>query len=218
MFNPVGGYASYVVPGVLPIVLQQTLLIGLGMLGGTRRERWLQAPPERRAPRGESLLAVLLGRSAAYFTIYLPYPIFYAGVVFHVYDLPSRGDFGVLTLFTIPYVLAVVLLGQAINALLTEREHAITLVVGTSIPFVFFAGFAWPIEGLPVWLRNLSLLIPSSSGAAGFLRINQMGAGLHDVYFEWCVLWGLCALYFVLAYLGMCATGTMRLRKLESAS
>ncbi|HOO42055.1 MAG TPA: ABC transporter permease, partial [Syntrophales bacterium] len=37
LFNPTEGYASYVVPAVMVLILQQTLLIGIGMLGGTRR-------------------------------------------------------------------------------------------------------------------------------------------------------------------------------------
>src|SRR4029077_13331032 len=35
IFNPVGGYASYVVPAAFVLILQQTLLIGSAMLTGT---------------------------------------------------------------------------------------------------------------------------------------------------------------------------------------
>jgi ABC-2 type transport system permease protein len=39
LYNPSMGYASYVVPAVFVLILQQTLLIGIGMARGTERER-----------------------------------------------------------------------------------------------------------------------------------------------------------------------------------
>ena len=38
LYNPSGGYATYVVPAVLLLILQQTLLIGIGMLADPRQE------------------------------------------------------------------------------------------------------------------------------------------------------------------------------------
>lgn len=39
LYNPVGGYGTFVMPGMILIIMQQTLLIGIGMLGGTIREK-----------------------------------------------------------------------------------------------------------------------------------------------------------------------------------
>ena len=39
MFNPTGGYGNFILPGVLALILQQTLLLGIGMLYATRNER-----------------------------------------------------------------------------------------------------------------------------------------------------------------------------------
>ena len=53
IFNPVGGYASYIVPAAFVLILQQTLLIGAAMLTGTalasgRRSVCRRARPRRR--------------------------------------------------------------------------------------------------------------------------------------------------------------------------
>jgi ABC-2 type transport system permease protein len=71
----------------------------------------------------------------------------------------------------------------------------------TSLPSVFLAGFAWPPEAIPAWLRVLSLLLPSTSGIAGVLRLTEMGAELRHVRGEWLVLWALAAVYGALAWL-----------------
>jgi ABC-2 type transport system permease protein len=65
---------------------------------------------------------------------------------------------------------------------------------------MFLAGFSWPLEMVPGWLRTAALLLPSSAAIEGFLRINQMGASLWDVVFEWRVLWCLAGGYFLLAW------------------
>ncbi len=39
IFNPTGGYGTFILPGVLMLIIQQTLLLGIGLLGGTKREK-----------------------------------------------------------------------------------------------------------------------------------------------------------------------------------
>src|SRR6202000_2893147 len=60
IFNPVGGYASYVVPAAFLLILQQTLLIGAAMLTRTA------------LAAGGGAFAGVLGRGVAHMTIYLP--------------------------------------------------------------------------------------------------------------------------------------------------
>lgn len=201
LFNPAGGYATYVTPAVLILVLQQTLLIGMGTLGGTRNEEFTKAPPP---PPGEkdSALAVLLGRTLAYFSIYILYPLFYLAVVFRMYSLPYQHNPATVMIFLIPFVLSVTLLGLALNMLFRARETSIPVVLITSVPAIFLMGYSWPHEAIPGVLQALSRLIPCTAGALGFVRINQMGATLYEVRHEWFTLWGLCAFYGVLAWLG----------------
>ena len=59
IFNPVGGYASYVVPAAFVLILQQTLLIGAAMLTGAA------------LAKGGGAFAGVLGRGIAHLTIYL---------------------------------------------------------------------------------------------------------------------------------------------------
>ena len=199
LFNPASGYATYVVPGVLILILQQTLLIGIGMLGGTRNEGFREVPEPPKGGR-ESYVAMLIGRGLAYFSIYILYPLFYLFFIFRIYDLPSCGDLATVMVFLVPNVLAVVYLGFSLSTLFRYREHSIPAMIYTSVPAVFLAGFAWPMEAVPIGLRQLALLLPSTTGVSGFLRLNQMGATLYDVRFEWFTQWALCALYFLLAW------------------
>jgi ABC-2 type transport system permease protein len=194
LFNPAEGYASYVVPAVLVLILQQTLLIGIGLLGGTAAEE-----PGAELRVGPTL-ARLLGRASFHLALYSLHALVYFTVVFRLYGFPERGRTLDLALFALPFLLACIFLAFALSRLFPRRETAMQVLLFTSLPSVFLAGFAWPPEALPAWLRAASLLVPSTSGIAGFLRLSGMGAELRHVAFEWAVLWSLAAGYFAVAW------------------
>jgi len=194
LFNPAEGYASYIVPSVLVLILQQTLLIGIGLLGGTAREQ--EAAPPIAGP-----LTVVLGRTLAYLALYLVHAAFYFVVVHRIFGLPHRGEPATTLVFALPFLLATILLALAISTVFRHRETALQVLLFTSLPAVFLAGFSWPTEMIPGWLNWISLLLPSTSAIDGFLRINQMGASLADVIVPWRTLWCLAGIYFLLAWL-----------------
>jgi hypothetical protein len=66
-----------------------------------------------------------------------------------------------------------------------QRERAMQLLLASSLPIAFLAGFSWPREALPAplwWLGEL--FIPAVPGIQAFLRLNQMGAPLQAVQAE----------------------------------
>jgi ABC-2 type transport system permease protein len=198
LFNPSGGYASYVVPAVLVIILQQTLLMGIGMLGGTANERHRLSGSGGSTAPGKVIPSVL-GKAAAYFSIYFFNATYYFVVLPRLYRFPLRVNPLDLAMLVLPFLLAVIFLGLALSRLFQHRESSMLALLFTSLPSLFLVGFSWPKESIPPWLRGLSYLLPSTAGTDGLLRINQMGASLRDVRFDWLVLWGLTGVYFLLA-------------------
>ncbi len=197
LYNPAGGYGTYVVPAVLVLVLQQTLLIGIGLRAGTVRE-WgvdeldlLETTP----------LGLVLGKAAVYVPLYLAHALFYLTVVYRVFGFPRQGDPITSVIFLLPFLLAVVFLGLGVAALFQARETALQVLLFTSLPAVFISGFSWPPEAMPAWINAMAALLPSTPGITGFLRLNQMGAGFHQVRAEWGALWVLAVGYLVFAVL-----------------
>src|SRR5262249_23172594 len=80
IFNPVGGYASYIVPAAFVLMLQQMLLIGASMLT-------VVALPQT---AGGAFTSVL-GRGIAHLTIYLPALVLYFIVLPRVYGFSTLG-------------------------------------------------------------------------------------------------------------------------------
>jgi ABC-2 type transport system permease protein len=187
IFNPVGGYASYVVPAAFVLILQQTLLIGAAMLTGTA------------LAAGGGAFAGVFGRGVAHLTIYLPALALYLIVLPRIYGFSTLGHLPQIFALATVFLLATSFMGQAIGAWFTRPENATLLLLATSLPQFFTAGFAWPREAIPDAALALGRLFPADSAIDGLVRINQLGASIWEVAHDWLGLWCLALGYFALA-------------------
>ncbi|HVO03267.1 MAG TPA: ABC transporter permease [Candidatus Cybelea sp.] len=193
LYNPVGGYASYVVPAAFILILQQTLLMGSATLGGVAYERGAREGRTRRSGP-----AAVLGQGLAHFCIYLPALMLYLVLLPRVYGFSTLGRIGDLFLVAIPFILAVSFLGQLVGSTFKRRETAILAFLASSLPLFFMVGVSWPREAIPPAVQDLSRIFPSTSGIDALVRINQMGASLADVRHDWLILWFMAVFYFAM--------------------
>src|SRR6516164_8515006 len=188
IFNPVGGYASFIVPAAFVLLLQQMLLIGASMLTVVAL-----------AQSAGGAFASVLGRGIAHLTIYFPALALYFIVLPRVYGFSTLGHplqlFALASLFT----LATSFMGQAAGAWFKHPETPTLIFLGTSLPQLFVTGFSWPREAIPRPALIAGYIFPSDFAIDGIVRIGQLGASLWEVARDWRGLWALAAVYFVLA-------------------
>ncbi len=198
LFNPQNGFASFLLPAVLMLVIQQTLLLGVGMINGTARERATFHTQLIHAGR-RGTLRLVAGKAFCYFLVYVLVCLWTLVVVprlFGLVQIPQAFD---LLAFVIPYVLACIFFAMTCSLLICQRETCMPVFVFTSLPFLFVSGISWPGVAVPDFWRILSYLVPSTLGINGFVRINTQGALLEDVAFEYIVLWIQTGFYFLTA-------------------
>ncbi len=203
LFNPYLGYGTFVMPAILMVIIQQTLLIGLGMVGGTWREFGLY---RRLCPPGRtrmSTLPVVAGRTLAYGSVYTVTTLYVLCVHYRLFHYPIEGSPATLAALLVPYLLACILLGIAVSTLFRYREQSLLFLLWTSIPFLLLSGISYPREAIPEWLFSLGKLLPSTHGVNGFIRIRSMGASIGEVMPEIRALWMLVLLYGGMACLGL---------------
>lgn len=202
LFNPTGGYASYVVPAAFLLILQQTLMMGAAMLGGAAHERGGKAATLQRGTP-----AAVLGQGLAHLVLVAPVYVLYLVLLPRIYGFSYNARFADLAVFAIPFILSISFLGQFIGAGFRHRETATLLLIALGLPLFFLVGIAWPPEAIPPILQKMSLAIPSTSGISGLVRLDQMGASFGDVVPAWKQLWLLAAIYALLAMLAARAFG-----------
>jgi len=195
LYNPQNGFAAFLIPAVLILIIQQTLLLGIGLAAGTAREhnRFRNLTPIERHHTG--LLRIVWGKSMAYFLIYIPLSLYVLGVVPHMFRLNQIGNPWDIALFAVPFLLACIFFSMTISAFVRHREMVILLIVFTSVPLLSLSGISWPWSAEPAGWKAVSYIFPSSFGIKGYVAINNMGATLSDVAHEWRMLWLQAVLY-----------------------
>ena len=200
LYNPGGGYAGFLIPAVLVLVIHQTLLVGICVLAAINREKnnRLLVPMSERY---HGTIRIVGGKALAYFSIYFMLIFYVLFLVPRMFGLPHVGNPLSLYLFLVPFLFATIFFSMSISVFFREREQPILLFLFLSIPLMFMSGVAWPLDSMPAFWRWLAYLLPSTHGVQGFLKINGMGASLSQVrpeYFALCVqLIG----YLILAFL-----------------
>lgn len=196
VFNPTGGYGSFLIPGVLILIIQQTMLLGIGLAAGTAREsnRYHDLVPVSRHYNG--IFRIVLGKSMAYFMIYAVIAAYLTIIVPRLFGFTSLLSGAPLLALMVPYILSCIFFGMMLSCLVRYRENVILLVVFTSLPFLFLSGISWPQSSIPGAWRSIATLLPSTFGMRGFIRINGMGATLSDIRLEYQALWVLTIVYF----------------------
>ena len=202
LFNPQNGFASFLVPAILILVIQQTLVLGIGMLGGTvREENRLETLPQSVGRHFHGTLRIVFGKSLTYLMIYILVCIWALAVVPKLFALPQIGDPLTLLLFVLPYLLACIFFAMTLAGFMTTRESPMLVFVFTSVLFLFISGISWPKEAIPPFWKAIGYLFPSTPGIQGFVRINTCGATLNEVAFEYRMLWVQAGVYFLSACL-----------------
>ena len=197
MFNPQNGFAAFLIPAVLMLIIQQTLLLGIGLSAGTARERnqFRDLVPINRHYNG--MLRIVMGKGLSYFMVYSLVATYILCIIPHIFTLPQIGSQGTLILFTLPYLAACIFFAMTASIAIRNRETCMLIFVFTSVPLLFLSGISWPGASIPAFWKYFSYIFPSTFGINGFVRINSMGATLNEVKPEYQALWIQTGIYFI---------------------
>ena len=199
LYNPSSGYATFLIPVVLVIIFQTTILTAVGILGGTMREGNKLKKIYPNSGNFIGALPIIMGKATAYLTLSVGILFIILGITMPLFGIPLRNSMIVIIVFMIPFILAVVFMGIFLLTFFRKREDAIMMIMYTSLPAVMLTGFSWPTSTIPEWIVYISYLFPSTLGAKGFVALSQMGANLSTISTFFIGIWAICIFYLILA-------------------
>lgn len=198
LYNPVSGFAAFLIPPVLMLIIQQTLFLGIGMSMGNSRERYRGSviPFDRYYKNPVNIVA---GKGLPYFFLYMLLAAYMFVVVTRMFGLPRLGHYATFLAFIVPYILSCIFMGMVLSAFVYRREDCIMLFVFMSVPMLFLSGLSYPRSCMPDFWKYVSWLFPSTFGMNGYVRITGMGASLQEIRPEYYALWIQTGVYFIMA-------------------
>lgn len=200
LYNPSAGYGSAILPAVLILILQQTLVLGIGLAAGTARDenRFRHLIPVN-APHYSRTLPIVLGKFLCYFMVYAIMGTWLLIVVPRLFNFPHLASWQSLLTVMLPYVIACIFFGMIVSCMVKYRENVMLIMVFVSVPLLFMTGISWPQSNIPGYWQGVSWLFPSTFGARAFVRLNSMGATPADVLTEFRILWVQAGAYLIIA-------------------
>lgn len=180
LFNPYLGYGSFVMPAIIIVIIQQTLLIGIGMIGGTWSEFGLYRKLVPPGTPTDVHVADRRGKALVYASIYAVTSLYVLDLHYRLFHFPMNGNGLTILALMIPYLFACILLGIAISTLFRHRENSLLLLLWTSIPVLMLSGYVPPGGHSRLALRA-GQNFPQQQRGGRFLRIQSMGATFQDV-------------------------------------
>ena len=198
--NPAMGIASAVLLFILPLVLQQSMILGIAMLHGGSIER-------RRRNGGRDPMAIeaspgatIVGKMMCHQIIYVLPVIYVLHYVPLMFGFPQYGNLLHIICLAVPFIIAVSFMGQTLSAFVNERESVFLLFVFSSVVFVFLTGVSWPryLMSRLWWL--VGDCVPATWMSNGYVLMQSNGATLYQVQHQYWMLWLQLPVMFILAY------------------
>ena len=199
--NPAMGIASTVLLFILPLVLQQSMILGIAMLHGGSIER-------RRRNGGRDPMAIeaspgatIVGKMMCHQIVYVVPIIYVLHYVPLMFGFPQNGNFLHIICLAVPFVIAVSFMGQTLSAVVNERESVFLLFVFSSVVFVFLTGVSWPRYLMsPLWWL-VGDCVPGTWMVNGYVLMQTNGSTLYQVQHQYWMMWLQLPVMFILAYL-----------------
>lgn len=197
MGNIEGGFDSFVMPGVLVLILHQCIILAVGMRGGAinearRRGRLARVSVKR-------LIEGIIGRSLSYLMMVIVSSIYLLYFVPLMFSFPMSGNLIGELLYLLPMSISCIFIGISMQGVVKERESVFLIWVMTSMLFIFLSGLTWPRYAMPELWQIVGSLVPATWGIDGFVLMNSNGSTISQVSDMYVNLWLLSALYFVIA-------------------
>lgn len=201
MYNPMLTYGDFLIPGVLMLILQQTLILGLAQSLAKEREensllRWY-------SDANGSTSAAITGKTIIYFFFFLVYSFFFITFHFWLFEVPSYAPVINTLALTALFLLVSISFTVLIGSFFKSKLGVLQIIAFSSYPFFFLTGFAWPLISFPDPLIWLGDLLPLKPFLAAFLKTFRMGGDVSLINPELKHLAILGVGYSLLAYLRM---------------
>lgn len=178
LFNENGSYGGFLLPGLLALILQQTLLIGLAASMSSEREK--NKIHELLQYGKNSFSTILWGKGLWYFLLFAGYAFFFITVNFEVLHIPFRGDPLDFAILFALFLLCLIPMGLWIGSFFKTQLLSVQIMAFSTYPVFLITGYSLPYESLPEIVQWISALLPTTPFLQAYNSIVQSGGNLQQ--------------------------------------
>ncbi len=208
LYNESESYGGFLLPGLLALILQQTLLIGLA--GSMAIEREKNKIMDLYQYGKQNLSAVLWGKGLWYFILFMSYAFFFLTVNFNILQLPQHGDFWEISILMALFLLTLIPLGLWLGSWFKSQVLSVQIMAFSTYPIFLITGYSLPYESLPQVVQWISALLPTTPFLQAYRSIVQTGGTLTQNKFE--------VIHLIILWVLFCGLFLWRMHRLSKKS
>lgn len=178
LYNSSMTYGSFLLPGLLVIILQQTLLIGVAAAFTSEREEKKLLNLYQISK--QSISKMIFGKSLLYLIVFMIFGLFFSVVNFSVFGVEVRGNYLDLAVVSALFISTIIVFGMLIGSFFKTKLFAFQVLVFSSYPIFLITGYSMPYQALPKFVQMLSDTLPTSPFLKTYISIVQAGGSLSD--------------------------------------
>ena len=181
LYNPEVITQYNIVPGLMGVVLQMTMVIITALAITRERERGTM---ENLLSMPTRPLEVLFGKITPYILVgYIQVGLILSAARF-LFDVPMSGNLGLLLVVAFVFIAANLAVGITFSTVAQNQLQAAQMTFFFFLPSLLLSGFMFPFRGMPRWAQVVGEILPMTH----FLRIVRgimlKGNGLEDIIMQ----------------------------------
>ncbi|MCA0029179.1 ABC transporter permease [Mesorhizobium sp. B263B2A] len=165
-YNPEGISQYNIVPGLLGVILQMTMVMMTSIALTRETERGTM---ENLLAMPSSPLEIMMGKVLPYLAVGAVQVVVVLAAAKLLFAIPFTGSMSLLLSAVLVFVLSLVLLGYTISTIARTQMQALQLTFFFFLPSIMLSGFMFPYRGMPDWAQTFGEIFPLTH----FLRITR---------------------------------------------
>ncbi len=165
-YNPEGVSQYNIVPGLLGVILQMTMVMMTSIALTRETERGTM---ENLLAMPSSPLEIMMGKVLPYLVVGGVQVLVVLAASKLLFAIPFTGSMTLLLSAVLVFVLSLVLLGYTISTIARTQMQALQLTFFFFLPSILLSGFMFPYRGMPGWAQTFGEIFPLTH----FLRITR---------------------------------------------
>jgi len=179
IYNATNNYGDYLLPILLILILQQTLIIGFGQSIVHEFNHGLLV--NVRNTTYYDFMKILSAKSFYYLLLYLAYFFVFYKLIFSYYHLAFKGALFLHILLSAIFIIVVILYTIFLASFFKTTIGWTEVLAFSTYPLFLVSGYSWPIEAMPEFLQGFANILPSTPYFEVFNLLSVEGAELFHI-------------------------------------
>ncbi len=176
LYNPNYNYLNYLVPGLIPVMLQMIIMLLSAILissefSGNSLISLFEAGENK-------VYAIIIGKSIPHLIVYISSVFLVLGILYPFFKIEISGSVVTLFLFFVLFISACFFYGLMISCFSKNYLQTTEISLFLNTPAFIFSGFIFPLWAMPAPHTWFAQLMPFTHFIDGYLKLGVMGAAV----------------------------------------